>query len=284
MTAREVRFYTPEDKIKLESALHESLKKVILSLPFTSSYHSFKNKNVLISKLVLKNIPIVLFRLFAEEQNLKIENDNLGFWCTSPSDFTYQKTAFKLIHHCLESESRLPTDSYLSLPALIPNRFEQDVWEKRNEIKAGMDKNAFLFTFSHGKSQVISDFTIRPEILKFLQNVVEKYGHWQGAEQPYSENDFWAAFAKKGELPKISVIQFPTLIIAGVAGETAFSFFADTDAKTNHGYRLYQGKWYEIEPGGGLSFCNGLIKTHIKNATCPMEALPSFKSYIEDVG
>lgn len=278
MISRDLIFYEANDKIKLDEVLQEALRNVLLSLPFVDSFHLFNNKKALIESLMLNRIPAVLFKLFAEEHNLNIQSSTSNFWQKPVFDFLYHKTAFKIMHQWVETENNLAPEEYLYLPALIPNRFEDDIWQKRIELSDRVEKNEFLFTFMHRKRETLTDIKISSEILKFLSAVATKYGKWEGRNKPYCENVFWSAFAEKGELPNVSLAFIPKLIIAGVAGENEFSFFADTDDKTNHAYRLYHSRWYEIERGGGLSFCNGLIQTRIKNATCPMEALPSFKT------
>lgn len=279
MTAQEVIFFTPKDKSKWEAALNESLRRVILSLPFEPNYQDIKDKNALITSLFLQKIPVILFNLFAEERNLKIENHETLFWLKTDWDFKYEKWVIRIVNQTVNSGINLSSEQYLFLPALIPNRFEGDTWDQIQEIPKGMDGNMAVFTFmTDSKNFGIPAIEISTSILDFLDAVAKKYGEYQAEVEPFSQDDFWVALAKKGELPQISVSKIPTLVITGAARNSEFKFFADTDDKTHHGYRLYQGEWYEIQSSGGLSFCNGLIKTQIKNATCPIQALVSIES------
>jgi len=282
MIPGEIQFFTPTDTGKLETALNDAFKAVMISLPFSAGYYNSKQKSSLIKKQIQNRIPHILFNLFAEERELIIEKQYVQFWQTPIYDFIFHDTAIRIVHQWVNAGSLLPAEKYVTLPALIPNRYESDIWDERNETPSHLKNRSFLFTFTQCNNYLTPEILIKPEILKFYESVEKKYGRWKSADKPFSEQDFWAAFAEIGELPHLSFRHVPTLIIAGIAGENEFSFFADTDAKTHHGYRLYQGQWYQNDPGGGLSFCNGLIKTHIKNATCPMEALPSFLSRMKE--
>ncbi len=285
MEAKDIIFYKPTNSINLIEALQKAVSYALISFPFTVNRMNLKNEKYRIHNIVKGKIAEILLALFAEEQNIKLDfkAGETPFWRSDNFDFSFQGAAYDLKNNYVQSANLLPEENYLKLPALVPNRFEKDQWSKRNDKAEGVENRGYVFSFltedktSHTR---LFDLRISIQTLDFLTRLTEQFSDFRDEKEPFTETWFWDAFSKIGEIPKIVLNRIPTLIICGAAKEKHFSFFADTDDKTCHGYRLYTGQWYENRPEGGISFCNGLINTRIKNATCPMAALPSFKSIL----
>lgn len=283
MKAENVIFYKPARKEKLRTSLQKEVEKAMISFPFWANRRRIKNVNFGIHTFLKDILHHHLFSLFAEEQNLNLnfKTGERSFQHDADFDFSFGNTAWHIQNSFVQHRKPLKAEEYVYLPALIPNHFKNDNWGKRNEKPEGLESTGYVFTFLNedpNNNKPLFDLEINKGIIAFLNTLKLKYAE-RNLENPlYSENWFWNEFLKISEIPKIKVNKTPTLVIAGVAQENHFGYFADTDEKANLCYRLYRGRWYENIEGGGLSFCNGLIQTQIKNATCPMAALGSFNS------
>ena len=102
------------------------------------------------------------------------------------------------------------------------------------------------------------------------------------SEAPYTLDWFWKKVESLKGLPHNFTPLAHELVICGVAGSSSFKYFSDTDGYSEFAYALYTGRWYNVAPEGELSFRDGMLLTHFKNATCPMAALPSFLSEIRN--
>ena len=283
MKAEDVIFYKPARSEKLRQALQKEVERALVSFPFWANRIKIKNVKFGIHNYLKNRLSGNLFALFAEEKNLDLDfkAGERPFPHDPMYDFGYGNTAWHIQNNFVQNRKPLPADEYVYLPALIPNRFKADKWSKRNEHPEGHDSTEYLFTFLNedpDKNKRMFELPIDHPIINFLDGLKSEYGGEYSEKSPYSENWFWNEFLKTCEIPKVKLNHTPTLVIAGVAQENHFGYFADTDEKANLCYRLYRGKWYENMEEGGLSFCNGLIQTRIKNATCPMAALASFQA------
>lgn len=283
MKAEDVTFYKPARSDKLRESLQKEVERALISFPFWANRTKIKNVKFGIHTLIKNRLSKNLFALFAEEQNINLnfKTGEKSFEYDPGFDFSFENTAWHIQNKFVQNSKLLTAEEYVYLPALIPNRFEDDQWSKRNKKPEGQEGAGYLFTFLNedpDKNKPLFDLHLNQGVIDFLSTLKSKY-ETENTEKPsYTEDWFWNEFLKIGEIPKIKINKKPILVIAGVAQENHFGYFADTDERANLCYRLYRGKWYENREGGGLSFCNGLIQTQIKNATCPMAALGSFNS------
>lgn len=283
MKAEDVIFYKPADLEKLRESLQIEVERALISFPFWANQKKIKNVKYGIHSFLKNSISKNLFALFANEQNLNLnfKSREIPFSPDPTFDFSFENTAWYIQNNFVRNSKPLPAEEYVYLPALIPNRFKDDAWSKRIEKPKGHVSTGYLFTFLNedpDKTKPFLDFHLDHRIIHFLDTLRIQYKEQDLEKSPYSENWFWNEFLKISDIPRIQIDKIPHLVIAGLAQENHFGYFADTDEKANLCYRLYRGKWYENREGGGLSFCKGLIETQIKNATCPMAGLGSFKS------
>ena len=283
MKAKDVIFYKPAQHEELRESLQKEVETALVSFPFWASREKIKNVKFGLHNYLIKSLPKVLFNLFAKEQNLSLDfkAGKRAFPNNPVFDFSFENTAWHIQNNFVQNPKPLHAEEYVYLPALIPNRFKNDNWSKRDKFLEGYKNTGFLFTFlseDSDKTNPLFDLAMDYRTLNFLSALKSKNEDRNPKETPYSESWFWSEFLKISEIPQVTLNTIPTLVIAGVAQENHFGYFADTDEKANLCYRLYRGNWYVNREGGGLSFCKGLIKTHIKNATCPMAALGSFNS------
>lgn len=281
MKAEDILLYNPSSKKKLLESLEKELESALISYPLWGSRENSLDLKAGISDFLKNRLAHTLLGLFAEEQNLNL-NFKIGekpFPKARVHDFSYGNTAWYIQNSFLRNRISLTAEDYVYLPALIPNGSNTDAWSRRSIKPEGHEATGYLFTFLNEdlhKPKPMFDVEVEEATIRFLNTLKSQCedGRWQ--KQTYSEDWFWDEFLKLGKLPCITLGKIPTLVIAGVAQEKHFGYFADTDEKANLCYRLYRGEWYKPKEDGGLSFCNGLIHTKIKNATCPMAALGSF--------
>ena len=283
MKAEDVIFYKPDQKEKLRESLQKRLENALFSFPFWANPMEIRNIQSGIHTVIKNSLSKSLFALFAEDQNLYLDfkSGQESFPHSHRFDFSFENTCWHIENNFVQNQKPLSAEEYVYLPALIPNHYKNDTWSKRNEIVDEYESTGYLFTFLNedpDKNNPVFDVHIDHRIISFLSDYRSKYEVYKLENPPYSESRFWDEFMKIAEKPQIKINKVPTLVIAGVAQENHFGYFADTDEKANLCYRLYRGKWYENREKGGLSFCKGLIQTEITNATCPMAALASFNS------
>lgn len=286
MKAEDVIFYKPYSEEKLRGYLQKEVEAALVSFPYWANRKKITNVKYGVYNFVQNRMARILFVLFAEEQNLMIDfTSGLSSFPNDPVyDFSYGNIAWHIQNTRVHNRTVLPAEEYVYLPALIPNRFSKDIWSKRNEKPVGHKRTGYLFTFlseDPGKNELSFELQIDAHTIKFLCSLKSQYAD-ESTKPLYAESWFWNEFMKTAKVPQIKLNKLPTLVIAGVALQKHFGYFADTDEKANLCYRLYRGKWYENREGGGLSFCNGLVQTRIKNATCPMAALGSFDSVFKN--
>ncbi len=285
MKSEEVITCNPKDISAFQDIVNLSIRNALLSISFFGQ--SFNSENVVhqVTQKIKDQICLRILALYAKENQLEItfQHDQRTSWKSLQYDFTYQNIEWNFIANSILSVENLAPSEILKLPALVPNRFESDLWNER--LKDPNIRRKFLFGFTLEKEWI--DFReaipaiLTLERLAYLKKTSYENLGRNPASKSFNENAFWTELEKAGQIPKIHFSNIPTLIICGIAGEKEFTFFADTDSDLAHGYSLFTGKYYEHIPGGGLSFLKGIIKTEFRNATCPMQSLPSFQSTIQ---
>lgn len=287
MKPDEIITCTPKDFTAFEKIVESSIRNALISLCFFSDTFHSKNVGELAAQKIKDQICLRILALFAKENQLEIafQHDQSASWKSNQVDFTFQNAEWNLIVHSIHSDENLAQSEILKLPALVPNRFEADLWNERLKNPNAHNRRKFLFGFTYEREwlalrEAIADI-LTPERLAFLKKTsYENFG--RNPEQlSWSENAFWTELEKTNPFPKIHFSIIPRLIICGTAGEKEFPYFEDTDSDSAHGYSLFTGRYYEHIPGSGLSFLNGIIKTGFRNATCPIQTLPSFQSAIQ---
>ncbi len=288
MEADEIIIYRPKETVQLESVLQESLDYALLSFAFTVNRMRLKNSAGRIRNIVKGKLAEGMLRLFANEHQLNLDwtAGETPFWKRDNFDFSWKECAWDLKNNFIHCTGLIEPENYLHLPALVPNRFPGDQFSHRFDQVEHHRGRAFLFTFISGGqgSTSLIRLNIDYQISNFLEELAAIYAGYKEADPPFATEWFWAELVKRAPRPSVHLRNTPELVICGMANAENFSFFANTDDKDSQGYALYRKRWYNFRERGGLSFCDGLIQTRIKNATCPMIALPSFKSLIDSNG
>ncbi|HKL02193.1 MAG TPA: hypothetical protein VJ911_00905 [Cryomorphaceae bacterium] len=285
MKAAEIITYQPTHPDALGQALAKSLDYALLSFPFTVNRMNLRSPKARISNIVKGKLAEALLEQYAFENQIPMDftAGETPFWTRDHFDFKLGETAFDLKNNFVHANDILSAQSYLHLPALVPNRFEGDQWSKRNSSAEGATERAFVFSFiSQGATYKTPLFKLKieSEQVNFLIGVLEEHAKKEFKGAPFTRNWFFSELNRRGPKPTVELKRKLELVLCGMAGEGEFEKFLDTDGRENFGYAMYQKRWYALRAKTGLSFMDGLVTTKIKNATCPMEALPSFKSFI----
>lgn len=286
MEAADVITYQASSTDALKQALSKSLDYALLSFPFTVNRMNLRNPKSRISNILKGKLAEALLELYARENEIPMDFSagETPFYTSDIFDFKLGDTAFDLKNNFVNANETLSLDTYLHLPALVPNRFDGDQWTKRTLSPKGATKRAFVFSFiAQGASYTTPLFKVKlePEQVNFLVNILEKFDELEIAEAPFSQEWFYDEINRRGPKPAVELMRKLELVVCGMAGNGEFDRFLDTDGAEHFGYAMYQKRWYAVRPKTGLSFMNGLVTTKIKNATCPMAALPSFKSFLQ---
>jgi len=205
---------------------------------------------------------------------LDFKSGESGFWTRDHFDFLYRGIEWDLKNNFTHSEI-LPYDEYLKLPALVPNRHSEDQWQ--SALKS--EKKGFLFSFMSNKEfPSPSQIKLSGAQIDFIKDLNKS--EVDRDEKPFEEEWFLKEIEKRGASPEIKHSQIPNIVITGYCMPEQYSQFLDTDGVEHFNYAMFGGKWYFLDGKNRLNFRNGLIRTRIRNATCPVVALPSFKSLI----
>ena len=267
MTKDEIIKFEVKEK-NLSSCLKEASEYALLSIPFTINRMGIKNLEQRIVNIIKGKLAECLFREFARNYGLDIDLDitSTPYYQTDKRDFIFKGYEWDIKNNYIYCQN-FSDEDVLNFLALVPNRNEQDQWNKRNKRffpKEAPNGVAFLFTFI--KRPEDTDI-VKVELGDKLKNLLEHYCKiYKGIPQPsepsgYKEviMEYINEFSIK---PKLDDIE---LIITGYATKEHFSQF------------------WDLEEGGCFSTSKGeeCFRTRIKNKAIKIEDLPSFKSLIE---
>jgi len=264
-----------DDEFKLLS--QRAFQYALISLPFTVDRMKLRNIKSRILNIYKGKLAEGLLENFALQNQLKIdfEAGESGFWTRDLFDFSYRGIEWDLKNNFTHAQEALPPGEYLNLPALVPNRHQEDQWQKAQKS----DKKGFLFSFmtqnEFPNQKQIKLSGAQTEFVKQLNT-----GDVDRNEKPFQESWFFEELEKRGPKPQIEHSQIPNLVITGYCLPEHYAQFLDTDGIDHFNYAMFGGKWYTLDDKNRLNFRGGLIRTRIRNATCPIAALPSFKSFI----
>jgi len=219
-----------------------------------------------------------LLENWAQERGVPLDfkSGESGFWTRDLYDFSFQGIEWDLKNNFTHSTGTIPPEEYLMLPALVPNRHPEDQWPRAINSK----NKGFLFSFMRNDEfPNPGQISLSGAQTQFIQEVNQ--GEIDRDEKPFEEKWFFEELKKRGPEPNINHNKSPVLVITGYAGQEQFQQFLDTDGIEHFNYAMFGGKWYELDSTNRLNFRQGLVRTRIRNATCPVQALPSFNSFVE---
>lgn len=283
MKGDEIIFYSIKEDLARFELQMAVLRQTLCTFPF-SKFKSLRGGIALIiQKNYERNLAVAMLSAYLGKIDLEFEiPDKNVFWKTNHSDFQMHGQSWVVMNKTMRSSSILKAEDFVFLPALIPNRFEDDRWGQK--ILPDGKVNHFVFTFlrqvSAGSSKL--GITLPQNVLSFLRDLSVKYQAQDLLSAPYTLDWFWNKVDQLGGILQNFQATRYELVICGIADSNFFKYFSDTDGYSEFSYALYTGKWYDVESDGALVFRNGALQTHFKNATCPMAALPSFLGQIRD--
>lgn len=275
-----------------DSIVMKSVKYAIISLPFTVDRMSIPNEPRRAVNIAKGKLAEGLFNFFCSENNIPIDTESCStpFWTIDKKDFIYNKKEWDIKNNFIYTKSKVYTDNYTDLPALIPNRFTGDQWSKKDHVYDSTNNigTGVVFTFLRGsnlingtRSKDFLQLELNNDQTSFLRSLYLTYRGKPQNQSPFDEMWFWNEMEKRGEIKFYNLIDRPYLIITAIAtSEDDWIKFRDTgpfDRKCN--FQKYKSpRWYVKTSKGSCNFLNGTLWTTINNATSPISSLPSFYS------
>lgn len=276
MRGVDVIAFQVENKIQLHSILNAALRNAIIETPFC---HNSNSVSETIHSNFERNVALGLFREYAAEALIPLSWKSGSAFYNVNFDFDWGENSFLLMNKMVRKAEAFDSNEYVFLPALIPNRFDNDRWATKQSDSSGKTPS-FVFTFlDTGNSIDLANTyynAISPELEAWLSVLKRRYKNSSVNNSPFTEEWFLNEVSRRGGLPLLKPGFKPSLIITGVCMPEHYGFFSDTDGFSEFAYALYTGRWYEVKSPGVLSFRKGIVLSKFKNATCPMAALPSF--------
>lgn len=207
-----------------------------------------------------------LFRHFTQSNGLPFDFDSYdtAFYKIRMADFKYKQIEFKQLNNMLHHPGDLLlATEYAQLPALIPNRFANDAWKKKNSPShPDCDYIGFVFTFLkeadyYRKGKSFFDFECTPLQWQFLAELRTNFRNIKHGEGPFEEDWFWKEWNERGGSFGFGFFRLPSLVITAIAS---------------------QNQWDLFEPmaEGSQSYGKDALISVINNMGCPIHKLPAF--------
>lgn len=260
------------------SLVNKAFRYSLLSLPFTVDRMRLKNIKSRILNIYKGKLAEELLENWAQQRGLPFDfkSGESGYWTRDLYDFSFRGIEWDLKNNFTHSNGTLAPKEYLMFPALVPNRHPEDQWQRAVDSS----NKGFLFSFmSQQDFPAPRHINLSGAQINYLQEINQ--GEVDRDEKPFEEEHFFEELLKRGPEPVIEHSKSPDLVITGYALNEQYPQFLDTDGIEHFNYAMFGGKWYELDSKNRLNFRGGLIRTRIRNATCPVQALPSFKAFIE---
>lgn len=249
--------------------LRKSVHYAVLSYPFTQQrveWRLIKNK---IHRIAKGHFARSLFRYLAEQSDWPLQfRGSHHFFQAKLYDFEALDLEWHIIHQFIHHPPhQLAAEKYAALPALIPNRYPGDLWDRRNLVyRETMKASAFIFTFMrenevYRRHHSFFDFSLMPDHILFLKELRNAYGNERIKDQPFEQQWFWDEMDQRGGPIGLTVYRRPPLVLSGMASTRQFPLFAAEHAK----FQDYE---------------NGTLYSLIPNFQCEIKQLPSFYELI----
>ena len=270
--------------------INNSLKYALLSLPFTFdrlSLHKGKSAlnatNSRILNILKGKLAEAIFEYFCLINSLRVDFDTpkTPYFQTDKRDFYFEDTEIDIknnfVYHTGDFYS-----NYLQLPALIPNRFKNDQWEKRLK-KYDKPHVAHIFSFmkaadlhNHKRGKSFIELNLSHQQLQLIYNYFLKYKGQKQATAAFQKEDYLRAILGQQSLAELYSINFyPKLVIAGMANEKHWPLFKNTGPNEADNFMQQPMANWHLKVGAkkSLSFLNGSIWCTITNKTLPVSLL-----------
>ena len=269
--------------------IKESVMYAIISIPFTINRMGIGNIEKRIENITKGKIAEKLFDYYCKENSIpaNFKITSTPFYQTDNRDFLLDGYEWDIknnfIHH---DGNKLAKFNYTDLPALIPDRHQNDQWSKRDKAYFENSKGVrFLFTFLKATDKNSREQFIKIKLSQkqkdFLLELVNNYSGKTFNEKPFDESWFWNKMKElKDEIPSLEINDFPNLVITGYVDSDFWNLFKPTNSGNDSNFQDYLNPhWYEKitkKESVLLKFMNGTIWTRIQNATLPVSKLKPF--------
>ncbi len=268
---------------------YQAMNYALISIAFTYNRMEKSDLSTRIGNITKGKIAEGLFNYFCIEKgiNLDFKSCATPFWMADMRDFLWLGGEWDIKNNFLYCSDRDFTKfDFTLLPALIPNKNDNDQWSKRNETYHLQSKfTAYVFTFMRLKPDDKHFFSlhISDAQYEFITSIASKYKNLAISEMPFAEQWFFDQFLSFGSTDLLTLRYYPELIITSCANARYWSLFKDTSIQDHHYQDHISGqKWYQ-KTDKIIKFLNGALVTKIRNKTCPVGLLPSFQHIIREV-
>lgn len=251
--------YRFEQEQKIENAYKRALQYATLSLPFTVNRMNFNDLSKRFNNVVKGKFSEFVFEdfLLANGCNADFDSGATPFWLNDNYDFGLKGYEWDCKNNFINQPiSAFSESDFLSLPALIPDRHDNDQFNRW--IKSGNPKNAFVFTFiEKGKVQT---FDLSSAQINLFSRAIKYYKGRTVKEEPFEKEVFFDEFKLSNLMTVIQPKPVDMLV----------------------GPMLTWQQKDVFEKCAPQVFGNNLIKTRITNRVAPCINLPSFKDFIRE--
>ena len=290
----EIIIVKPDETIYIE-IVKSAIKYAILSLAFTIDRMRLIDQSQRILNIAKGKIAEKLFAYFCIENNIKADfkTCETPFYQIDKRDFILDNFEWDIKNNFIyHSGNILEKYKYTDLPALIPNRHNNDQWEKRKiNIFEKTDGVKFLFTFMQGakldenreRTKYFLSLNLNNEQNMLLKKLYSKYKGLPTEEQPFEPNKLWIKINEIKDADLFTLNFFPSLIITGYSDLEQELIFKNTGPNEKNNFQDYiSPSWYKkTGRNNSINFLNNTLWTKITNATIPVSKMNSFKKNYE---
>jgi hypothetical protein len=261
----------------------KAIRYAMISVPFT--YNRMEKSNMLprIENIFKGKLAEEIFYYYCQSQHIDVdfESCTTPFWMSDQRDFLWLGGEWDLknnFFYC--TDEAFENFDFTLFPALIPNKYDHDQWSKRNETLLYQSKfMAYVFSFMRllPDNKAFFKILLDHRQLDFIHHVAEKYHHLPYSKMASFETWFFQQLDPSTNLEVIEIYYQPEMILTACANARYYHLFQNTSVNDDHYAYLHDISWYE-KKGKVVRFLDGKLVTTIRNKTCPIGLLPSFKS------
>jgi len=244
-----------------------ALKYALISIPFTINRMGINAIERRVFNILKGKLSELLFNDYALQSSLDVDFESCStpFFQVDRRDFLWKESEWDLKNNFLTTRKLSIAKAQLDhLPALIPDNFDGDQWDKRKRTHFESSKDfKVLFSFMVGRLEdgpLVTDwaqFTLSNDQKKWLNSLNLHYKGRPQVKPPFSEDWFWTHWHQIS-MPwdKLLEVNFNSPLYI-----TSFAESKDW------------GKFKKVLP---RSFSSGMFRTKITNRACAIKKLSPF--------
>jgi hypothetical protein len=269
---------------------YQAVRYALISVAFT--YNRMQKNDLIsrISNITKGKIAEGLLYEYSKQIGISLDFQACAtpFWMSDLRDFIWLGGEWDIKNNFIYcSDTDFENFDWTTLPALIPNKNRYDQWSKRNDTYHEESRfSAYIFTFMRLKPGRKNFFTLHISDAQydFLSSIYAKFGMTSIVQIPFAESWFYDEWSNLGNDECIAMQYYPELIITACANARYWPLFKDTSIVDEFHYQDYlqNTPWYQ-KSDQILKFLNGVLVTKIRNKTCPVGLLPSFKQIAKPI-